>query len=297
MSFLRKMFSGQVTTDDPRRYLIEAMLGAMEADGEVTEDELAVFEGNLANHELFKGLSSEEISRFTDLAADAIREAGGGRARLGEIAKQLPSRSQRLTAYAMASEICVSDRDLAESEIQFLDGLQAALGLDEGEAKEVFEAARQNAGLRTLDEKSEKIRHLMPQFVQCMALIAASDGEVHQEERLGIRAVLGNIPDMRVLSSDELDEAIGYALDLVAGKDATTELTAIAKIIESPADRYWTAVYMMIVALADGKTDWREVACLDAVKQTFALSDTQMDVAMTTAKQFPGIAIGGSAPS
>ena len=110
MSFLRKMFSGQVQTEDPRRFLIEAMLGAMEADGDVTEEEMTTFEDNLTKHDLFDGLSGEEIGRFTDLAADAIREAGGGKARLPAIAKGLPSRSQRLTAYAMAAEICVSDR-------------------------------------------------------------------------------------------------------------------------------------------------------------------------------------------
>ncbi len=297
MSFLRSMFSGQARTDDPRRFLIEAMLGAMEADGEVTEEELGTFEGNLATHELFHGLSGEELSRLTDLAADAIREAGGGRNRLPDIAKHLPSRSQRLTAYAMACEICVADRDLAESEIEFLDQMQKALGLEDGEAKEVFEAARAHSGLLTLDEKSDRMRFLMPQFVQCMALIAASDGEVHHEERLGIRAVLRNIPDMNVLTGDELDEAIAYALDQITGKDPKDELSKIATVIASPADRYWTTVYMMIVALADGKTDWREVACLDAVKASFALTDNQMDVAMQTAKQFPGVALGGSAPA
>src|SRR5437868_5630160 len=142
MSFLRKMFSGKIGVDDPRRFLVEAMLGAMEADGEVTEEEIATLEGNLASHPLFEGLSGDELGRITDQAADAIREAGGGKGRLGAIAKGLPSRQQRLAAYSMACEICVADRDLAESEIEFLDGLQSALALDESEAKEVFEAAR-----------------------------------------------------------------------------------------------------------------------------------------------------------
>src|SRR3954470_1833560 len=101
MSFLRKMFSGKVSADDPRRFLVEAMLGAMEADGDVTEEEMATLEGNLASHQLFEGLSGEELSRLVDLAADAIRAAGGGKKRLTAIAKGLPSRNQRLAAYAM----------------------------------------------------------------------------------------------------------------------------------------------------------------------------------------------------
>jgi uncharacterized tellurite resistance protein B-like protein len=297
MSFLRKMFSGQVSAEDPRRYLVEAMLGAMEADGDVTEDEVATLEGNLANHPLFEGLSGEELSRLTDLAADAVRDAGGGKARLAAIAKGLPSRSQRLAAYAMACEVCVSDRELAESEIDFLDRMQTELALEDTEAKEVFEAARKHTGLLTLEEKSSKVRNLMPAFVRCMALMASADGEVHHEERLGMRAVLGNIPDMKVLTTAELAEAIEVALDRVKDKDPKAELASVATEIPQPSDRYWVTVYTMIIALADGVNDWREIEFLAAMKQTFGLNDKQMDVAMQTASQFPAVELGGLAPS
>lgn len=296
MSFLRKMFSGRVKTDDARRYLIEAMLSAMEADGDIAEEEMDALQSNLESHELFAGLTKDEVQRFVDLAADAIREAGGGRARLPELAKGLPSRQQRLTAYGLACEVCVADRVLAEAEIDYLDALMGALGLDEAEAKEVFEAARTKSGLLTLEEKTSKMRAMMPKFVDCMALMANADGEVHDEERAGIRAVLHNIPDMAVLTTEELDQTITEAIKRVAGKDSKSELQAIAKVIAGSADRYWTTVYMMIVALADGRSDWREVAFLEQIKGTFELSDYQMDVAMDTARQFPMVELGGHAP-
>src|SRR5260221_1906706 len=297
MSFLRKMFSGKVSADDPRRYLVESMLGAMEADGEVTEEEVATLESSLANHPLFEGLSGEELGRLTDQAADAIREAGGGKQRLDAIAKGLPSRNQRLAAYSMAAEICVADRELAESEIDFLDAMQTALALEESEAKDIFEAARKHSGLLTLEEKSDKVRQLIPSFVRCMALMAAADGEIHHEERLAMRAVLHNIPDMQVLTAAELDEAIEVALDRVQGKDGKAELAAIATEAGQPSDRYWVTVYVMIIALADGKEDWRESEFLESMKATFKLSDKQMDVAMKTAAQFPAVELGGHAPA
>lgn len=292
MSFLRKMFSGRVGTDDPRRFLVEAMLGAMEADGDVTDAEMTTLEGSLASHPLFEGLTGDELSRFTDLAADAIREAGGGKARLAAIAAGLPSRNERLAAYAMACEVCVSDRQLAESEIDFLDALQTALGMDDAEAQELFEAARKHSGLLTLEEKSAKVRFLMPSFVRCMALIAAADGEVHHEERLAMRNVLGAIPDMQVLTSAELDEAIDVALERIRGKEPAAELAAIAADVAQPSDRYWVAVYVMIIAHADGKHDWRELEFLGQLKTAFGLDDEQMDVAMRTAAQFPGVELG-----
>ena len=297
MSFLRKMFSGKVSTDDPRRFVVEAMLGAMGADGEITDEEMATFEGNLANHELFTGLSGDELGRLTDLAADAIRDAGGGKARIPEIAKGLPSRNQRLATYALSCEICVADQDLAESEIDYLDRLQSALALEDGEAKEIFEAARKHSGLKTVEEKSERVREMMPAFVQCMAMMAAADEEIHHEERLGMRAVLRNIPDMSVLTGAELDEAIEVALDRISGKDPKGELAAIANEIAEPSDRYWVTVYVMIIALADGKNDWREIEFLSTMKAVFGLSDNQMDLAMQTASQFPAVDLGGDAPA
>ncbi len=296
MSFLRKMFSGKVSSEDPRRFVVESMLGAMEADGDVTEDEMATFEGSLANHPLFEGLSSDELGRLTEMAADAIRVAGGGKARLSAIATGLPSRSQRHAAYAMAAEICVSDKELAESEIEYLDSMMTAFSMDEGEAKELFEAARKHSGLLTIEEKSDKVRTLLPAFVRCMALMAAADDEIHHEERIGMRAVLRNIPDMSVLTGAEIDEAIDVAIERVSGKDNKAELSEIAAEIPSSSDRYWVAVYTMIIALADGTQDWREVEFLANLKKIFALNDHQMDVAMKTASLFPAVDLGGLAP-
>jgi hypothetical protein len=109
--------------------------------------------------------------------------------------------------------------------------------------------------------------------------------------------VLRAIPDMQVLTGAELDEAIDVALERIAGKDPKAELVEIAKDIDAPADRYWVTVYVMIVALSDGKKDWREIEFLAALEQTFGLSDTQMDSAMQVASQFPAVELGGAAPA
>jgi len=297
MSFLRKMFSGKVTGDDPRRFLIEAMLGAMEADGDITDEEMEVLQQNLDEHELFDGLVGEEVSRLIDLAAEAIRKAGSGDGRADAIATGLPNRSHRLAAYSMACQVCVSDDELPESEINYLNNLQKALTIEEADAKDLFEAARNNSGLMTLDEKTGKMREMMPHFVNCMALMAAADGEVHAEELMGIRSVLKQIPDMTVLTEDELDEAIDVSFERVGSTPQEEAINTIAESIDDLADRYWTTVYMMIVALADGKTDWREISFLKTVETAFELTDYQMDEAMKTASMFPSVELGGAAPA
>ena len=70
----------------------------------------------------------------------------------------------------------------------------------------------------------------------------------------------------------------------------------LAAEVAAPSDRYWIAVYTMIIALADGKKDWREVEFLSSLEKTFGLTDNQMDVALQTASQFPAVELGGVAP-
>ena len=69
------------------------------------------------------------------------------------------------------------------------------------------------------------------------------------------------------------------------------------KDVTQPSDRYWVMVYVMIIALSDGKNDWREIDFLATMQGTFGLTDAQMDVAMKTAAQFPAIELGGHAPA
>jgi uncharacterized tellurite resistance protein B-like protein len=296
MSFLRQMFGGDVTPEDPRRFIVEAMLAAMEADSDVTEEEMDVFERMLEEHELFASLTSDARSRLVDIAAEAIREAGGGRRRVEAVARGLPGRSHRLTAYAMAAEVCVSDADLPEAEIAYLDALQEALALGDEEARALFEGARARSGLKTVEERAAAMRRLMPRFVDCMALMAVADNRVRDAERIAVRAVLRNIPDMGVLTREELDQAIQDSFDRVEGVDIGRALAQIAESIRDPADRYWAAVYMMIIGRSDDHTGWREVRCLHEARRAFGLSDSQMDQAMDTAAQFPAVSLGGAAP-
>jgi len=296
MGFLRNMFGGDLTRDDPRRYLVEAMLGAMAADGDIQDEEMQVLYEHVETHALFDGLSQDQTQRLIDMASDALAEAGGPRARVAAIAKGLPGRNHRRAAYAMASAVCVADNELPEGEIVYLEDLQTALGIDDDEAREIFEAARAHSGLLTLEEKAARTVDLLPLLVDGVALMAAADGVVHEDEVAGIRAVLRNIPDLSVLTPKELDEAIEAAFERVADKPIEQELTRIAGAMPSLSDRYWTVVYIMIVAIADGQEAWREVEALDIAKRAFELDDEQMDQAMATAALFPQVELGGPAP-
>ena len=50
------LLGGSLKPNDPRRFLIEAMVGAMSADGKIDETETAMMEHQIATHPLFQGI-------------------------------------------------------------------------------------------------------------------------------------------------------------------------------------------------------------------------------------------------
>src|SRR5262245_36199578 len=94
----RDVMGGGLRPNDPRRFLIEAMIGAMHADGAVDQRELAVLHRHLGEHDLFAGLPEAAAKTLVELATDAVRFAASPTARVSAIAKGLPSRIHRLAA-------------------------------------------------------------------------------------------------------------------------------------------------------------------------------------------------------
>ena len=288
MNLLSKMYGGSLRPKDPRRFLIEAMVAAVQADGVVKQEELDVLEAQLAEHEMFAGLRPDITKVLIEMASDSIAFAGGVLRRVPYIARNLPSRSHRLAAYAVACEIVLADGpEPAEEEQHYLDYLKLWFLLGEDEAKAVFDASKKRRGMAEVEDRTLAMQGVMPYNIEAMALMACADGSVSSAERQALRGVLRNIGDTAVLSDPELDAFIQTAFGKVEGKDGDREIARIAKGMISPSDRYWGAVYMMILAYADGLRDWRQVWLLGSAQEALKLSDDDMDRAWATAKLFP----------
>jgi len=288
VNLLSKMYGGGLKPGDPRRYLIEAIMGAVMADGVVKAEELEVLEHSLAEHEMFAGLSRDIHRALIEMAEESIAFAGGPMRRIPYMARGLPSRSHRLAAYAVAAEIVLSDSPIPEpAEATYLDLLKKWFLLGEHEAKTIFEAAKKRRGMNVVEDLTEAMQALMPSYLDCMALMASADGTVTMAERNALLGVLRSLGDMAVLSENELMDAINDAFRRVEGKDADREVVRIASQMKSPSDRYWAAVYMMILAAADGSDDWRQVWLLGSAQEALKLTEEDMDRAFASAKLFP----------
>src|ERR1041385_678821 len=99
---VKGLLGGGLRPNDARRFLIEAMIGAMNADGVVDARETQAGERQIASHPLFYGRGPAAARTLIDLSNDAIRFAGSAFGRAPAIAKGLPARIHRLPAFGMA---------------------------------------------------------------------------------------------------------------------------------------------------------------------------------------------------
>jgi tellurite resistance protein len=280
------MYGGTLRPSDPRRFLVEAIVGAMSADGVIQPAELDVMERNLQDHEMFAGLGQQVVTMLVEMAQESIAFAGDCHKRLPAIAKGLPSRSHRLAAYAVACEVAFSDGSNA-AEVSYLEGLKRALMLGEQEAREIWDAATDMRGMQKVEELTRDLQSMLPWYLECMALVAAMDGTVTAAERNAVAGVLKHMGDMAALGERERSDAVEAAFRRIQGKDPDTELRNVATALRAATDRYWAAIYMMVVAVAEGYTNWRQIWLLSSAQEAFKLSDTDMDRGMATAKLFP----------
>jgi uncharacterized tellurite resistance protein B-like protein len=285
---VRDMIGGGLRPNDPRRFLVEAMIGAMHADGNVDERELAVLHRQLGEHDLFSGLSQDSARTLVDLAGDAVRFAGSATARVTAIARGLPARVHRLAAYAMAVEVCAADATLAGAEAEFLERLRMAVRVSHHEAQAVFQAAREGHVTQYLDDRMLRVRSLVPVVTELFTLRAYSRGTVTDEHRFAIRDFFLAIPDL-TLRVDDLDGELfrAFRKPRPPGFNVYSELLLLQPALPDPVDRYWMAVYAMAAEPPAEVTSWRVLPFAALVQQALQIADGDMDLAVADALAFP----------
>ena len=65
----KDVIAGTLRPNDPRRFLVEAMIGAMNADGAVDQRERDVLARYLAEHEMFAGVSATNAKLLIEIQA------------------------------------------------------------------------------------------------------------------------------------------------------------------------------------------------------------------------------------
>jgi hypothetical protein len=285
---VKGLLGGGLRPNDPRRFLIEAMIGAMNADGVVDPRETAAVERQIASHPLFAGLGPSAARTLIDLSNDAIRFAGNAFGRAPAIAKGLPARIHRLAAYGMAAEVAVADEQLVDGELQFLEALRIALRIAPLESEALVNEARAGRLSEYLDDRYHRIKSLVPVACEVFALRALGRGMANDEQRFRIRDFFAAIPDL-ALTKDELEGELYRAFRRPRARDAQVfgELAQVAATLPDPVDRYWMMVYTLVAEVPATVPSWRVIPFTGVMQAAFQITDTDMELAVVDALTFP----------
>jgi hypothetical protein len=282
------LLGGGLKPNDPRRFLIEAMVGAMTSDGHIDERETAAIAHQVASHPLFQGLPAAASRTLIDLSHDAIRFAGSSIARAPAIAKGLPARIHRLAAFGMAAEVAAADQQVVSGELKFLEALRIALRVSPVEAENIVSYARAGQLTPYLEDRYLRIRSMIPVAIEVFALRALARAMADDEHRFKVRDFFLAIPDLAA-ASDDLDTELYRAFRRPRAPDAQvfTELARVAQSLPDPVDRYWIIVYTLVAEQPATVPSWRVIPFIGVMQAAFQIVDTDMELAVVDSLTFP----------
>ena len=285
---VRDLLGGALRPNDPRRFLIEAMIGAMNADGVVDPRERSVLDRHIRAHDLFTGLGAPAAEMLIELANDAIRIAGAS-ARAPTIAKGLPARIHRLAAFGMANEVVAADQQVVPSEVEDLETLRVALRISAYEAEQLAHATRIGGLGRFLDDRVLRIKNLIPTAAGLFALRAHAKGALVDDHRFKVRDFFQAIPDL-AMRSDELDVELYRAFrrtELAGHTHVYQGLAELARTLPDPVDRYWMIVYALAAEVPATVASWRIIPFVGVLQGAFQVGEHDMELAVVDALSFP----------
>ena len=285
---VKTLLAGSLRPNDPRRFLIDAMVCSMSADGRIDPRETRAIEQQISNHPLFEGLALNAARTLIELSSDAIGFAGSAVARAPAIAKGLPARIHRLAAFGMAAEVAAADEEVVADELHFLEALRIALRISPFEAENLISAARGGYLTAFLDDRFLRVRGLVSTAAEVFALRALSRAMATDEHRFKVRDFFAAIPDL-ALSTDELDRDLYRAFRRPRAPDAQvfSELARIAQALPDPVDRYWIVVYTLVAEQPATVQSWRVIPFMGVMQAAFQIVDTDMELAVIDALTFP----------
>jgi uncharacterized tellurite resistance protein B-like protein len=139
MSIIDRVLQGQPTepaTLTLREAAVTVLVGAIAADGALAPVEGARLNALLSSMRLYRQVPPEHLRRLIDNALDVVTRSRPDQllAACAVIPDEL-----RASIFALAVELVLVDGTIAEPEKQYVDALQAALGIDEQTAMKVVE--------------------------------------------------------------------------------------------------------------------------------------------------------------
>ncbi|MFZ5445913.1 MAG: tellurite resistance TerB family protein [Myxococcota bacterium] len=256
---------------DRNAALLDAMVLAASADGQISADELGGLLTRVIERPEFEGIDAQALSAMIEASAKRLTQAPSLDAVLHSIKERLPNHRNRLLAFGLATTIALADRKASREELGLLKSIQASLAISDADVSKVFEVVEQGRSLaEALGEPLEEL------YAETMVLVSAADGKVKKEE---LASMLENMAGDPTFQEASLESAQAYLRDAVI--NLTTDglpqrLTVLAHGLATHARRLKAFRLAVRVAYANGKPSPAELRVLELLQATFGLADDEV---------------------
>lgn len=248
--------------------LIEAMMLAASADGEVAPRELQILIARVIDRPEFEGTDAESLNALVEASARRLSEAKQLEDVLASLRERLPERRNRLLAFGLAASVAFADRRATREELGLLKTIQAALGISEDEVQRMVDVVQKGESLTAvLGEPPEQL------FTETMVLVGAADGIVHEAELVTMFENLAGDPAFVGLSRAAAEAALKEAISNLAAEGLPRRLAALARGLTTRGQRRKAYQLGVRVANSDGAPGKAELRVLELLQSALGLDD------------------------
>ena len=251
--------------------LVEAMLLAAMADGQVSQLEMQTLLRRVLERPEFEGTRPEELNALVEDSARRLAAAKDLESVLASLRARLPDHKNRLLAFGLAAAVALADHRATRSELGLLKTFQAAFGISEDEVAHVVEVVEQGGSLaEALGEPLERL------YAEVMVLVTAADGRLKEAEVRALVESLAADPLFHGVSPQRAQSFISESVGALAAEGLPQRLQVLAHGLTTHAQRVKAYRLATRIAHAAGEPSVQEQRILDLLQATFGLADDEV---------------------
>ncbi len=250
--------------------LIEAMLLAAIADGNVSQTEMQTLLRRVIERPEFEGTRSDELNALVEHSVEKLASAKDLEEILRSLRERLPDHKTRMLAFGLAAAVAFADHRATRDELGLLKTVQAALGISETEVAHIIDVVEQGGSLaEALGEPLDRL------YAEVMVLVTAADGHLSDQEARTLVETFAADPAFEDVSPERAMTFVSDAVSALASEGLSSRLTALAHGLTSRAQRL--KAFRLAMRMAAASKDPRpQQRLLELLQATFGLADDEV---------------------
>jgi tellurite resistance protein len=253
--------------------LVETMLLAAIADGNVSEIEMQTLLRRIFERPEFEGTAPEELNALVENSVKRLSEQKSLDAILKSLRDRLPDHRNRMLAFGLAAAVALADQRATRDELGLLKTVQAALGISEDEVAHIIDVLEEGGSLsEALGDPLERL------YAEVMVLVSAADGRLREAEARALVESFAADPLFQEVSPERAQTFVSEAVASLAEEGLPRRLAVMAAGLSTHAHRLKAFRLAMKIANASGNPTVAELKILDLLQATFGIADDEVEL-------------------